>query len=209
MTSKQIAFWSLVATVVGLLFAGYQLMDHKPASENRPQSPTPAATDCSAVGASGGSTTINCDKSIHLGPPPPPPFASFSGPIDGEDMAKFDRFMTDHAGHVVKLNLRINTMNKDSRVTWSEDQYEQLTRLIVTYNPTCTATADNCTNEGGTEYVFVPASEHEQSFYLCNGDYCMDGYYSVEPQQGIHQGVVSVGVVKQPANAPLVDPGAH
>lgn len=211
MASKKIALWSLIFTIVGVAVAILALAGgHSPATPQSAQiaqssnvvAPQP---DCSALGTEGGNVTINCDKSIHTNGAPKA-FDHFEGGLGDDNIAKFSEFLDGHDGKIVKLSLRMDFPHDGHKSSWNtDDSYPGLARLIVNYNPSCDGSPDaDCTS--GTEYVFVPVKDGDPAYYMCNGAYCVDGYFRVDPQQGMHQGVVSTGVVRIPdAQAMMAD----
>jgi hypothetical protein len=214
MTRSWIAIGSLGLTALGTVFAGMQLWSGSGSEPSAEATKAAAAAmpaqetlkaDCGIATQNSGTVNIDCSKNIKVEVAPTvKPFDKFQSAINLDSYLDFKRFVDSHDGKIVEISASAEPIenSKILSVYKEEDGYE---RLIITISEECEDGAFDC---GGVEYLF--STKEGGEIYWANGEYKIDGYYSVEPTQGMHQGYVSV-VLKgvSSGQARLTDPTAR
>ena len=210
---RTIALLSLGLTAIGTGIAGIQLW---PRDEPRyttgatPQvsevaAATPGVSDCSAGNVSGGQVSIDCSQDVNISSAASTkPFTVISEGLDSTNISSFATKIEAVENRIVRLQLHADS-NDGPGYSISVDNETTPGRLVLTYSDPCDGTHSGC---GGTEFVF--STQEGGRIYWNNGGWSVDGYFSVQPVQGMHMGYVSVSLVGIPdSQAQLADPSAR
>jgi hypothetical protein len=131
-------------------------------------------------------------------------FEVISTSVDASTIDDLARRLDAAADRIVRLQVYIDPTEGPGYAVYV-DQETNPNRLNVTRSELC---GDEYAGCGGVEYVFD--TREGGRIYWTNGGWAADGYFSVQPVQGMHQGYVSVAIVGIPdSQARLADPAAR
>lgn len=212
MNSRQIALWSLIVAAIGVPIGVAQLYSSgdsasSSSSINTTTNANEANIDCSNVGTQTGNVSIRCDRNVNISVPQSnKPFARFEGTIDKQGIEAFDDFVEAHSDKIVRLTLRVEEPDTPKLHRFLPTETDR--NMSITYFESCDDPV-TCSGEMGVEYYFNVRDGG--SISPCNaGAWCVEGYYSIEPAEGMRQGIVSVGIMGiSDSQARLSDPEAR
>lgn len=162
-------------------------------------------SDCSAGGITDSQVSIDCSRHVNISTSAASKaFEVISTGVDASTIDDFARSLEAVSDRVVRLRLYVDPTEGPGYAVRAGDDTNP-GRLNVTRSERCGDEYFGC---GGVEYIFD--TREGGSVYWANGGWAVDGYFIVQPVQGMHQGYVSVALVGVPdSDARLADPSAR
>lgn len=208
---KFYGYASLAVALAGAIFAGLQYWQARvptPQPKAQTQVSNQTNTGCAAIGTSGGSVNLNCSRNVNISTGThEKPFKRIEMTVDGSSIKDFSQTIDAQDDKIVYLKLLVDPeAQNDLFKLYDHNNGTAEGELNVTYVAPCPeGQPGDC---GGTEYVI--STKEGGMLYWENGSWRLDGYFSIEPVQGLHQGYTSTGIVGIPdSQARLADPSAR